>query len=96
MILALLLSQKATNKEDFSTLVGDGVSLLSLTATWYFLTQLYMAYDHRIYPSPASLQIDVFPTTRNDASCSISFKDSKKSQPFSVTWHGYFEIDYLL
>ena len=22
--------------------------------------------------------------------------DSKKSQPFSITWHGYLDIDYLL
>ena len=79
MIVALLLTQKTTYKDDFLTLVGYGVSLLSSTVMWYFLNQPYMACYHRIHQALLSLQTNVIPTTRNDASGSISSKDKEKA-----------------
>ena len=77
MIVALLLTQKTTYKDDFLTLVGYGVSLLSSTATWFFLNQPYMACYHRIHQALLSLQTNVIPI-RNDASGSISSKDRRE------------------
>lgn len=77
MIVALLLTQKATYKDDFSTLVGYGISLLFSTATWYFLAQVHMAYYHEI-AKPCITLNQRTSNNPNNASGSITFKDRKE------------------
>ncbi len=68
--------QIAINSTEPNTLPAQKVFFDSFGGT---SPQILPLYYGKSYPSPASLRTDVLPRTRNDASGSISLKDSKRA-----------------